>query len=154
MAQMTGFKVYKGTKKTFISSGKDIENSNAIVFITGDGDTNKSCIFAQGVYFANFSEFISAYINTLNYVKGVNIGGQSYNAATGGGYIAFDSKDPATITVNTNNNKIEIGLSDNFINKVNDIEINLSSKTVNWSVLKDPFNGHEYVDLGLPSGTL
>jgi hypothetical protein len=26
-------------------------------------------------------------------------------------------------------------------------------KTVNWSIL-DPFNGHEYVDLGLPSGTL
>jgi hypothetical protein len=25
---------------------------------------------------------------------------------------------------------------------------------VNWSVLEDPFNGHDYIDLGLPSGTL
>lgn len=151
---MTGFKVYKGTKETFISSGKDIENANAIVFITGGNDTNKSCIFAQGTYFANFSEFISTYINTLNYVKGVNIGGQSYNAATGGGYVAFSSKDPTIIAINEANN-IEIGLSDDFINKINDIEINLGSKTVNWSILEeDPFNGHEYVDLGLPSGTL
>lgn len=27
-------------------------------------------------------------------------------------------------------------------------------KSVNWSVLEDPFNGYEYVDLGLPSGIL
>ena len=90
MAQMTGFKVYKGTKETFISSGKAVANTDAIVFITGGDDKSKSCIYAQNTYFANFAEFISA----LNYVKGVNVGGQSYNAAEGGGYVAFAAKDP------------------------------------------------------------
>lgn len=129
MAQMTGFKVYKGTKETFISSGKATANAEAIVFITGGSDTNKSCIFAQGTYFANFSEFIATYISALNYVKGINVGGESYNAATGGGYVAFGSKDPATIAVNANSNGIEIGLSEDFVNKVNNTEITLGSKT-------------------------
>lgn len=113
---MTGFKVYKGTKQAFIDSGKAAANADAIVFITGGNDVKGSCIYAQGVYFANFAEFLAA----INYVKGVNVGGQSYNAVQGGGYIAFGSKDPATVSVNAGENGIEIGLSDAFVNKVND----------------------------------
>ena len=115
MAKMTGFKVYKGTKQAFIDSGKATTNADAIVFITGGNDAKGSCIYAQGVYFANFAEFLAA----INYVKGVNVGGQSYNAVQGGGYIAFGSKDPATVSVNAGENGIEIGLSDAFVNKVN-----------------------------------
>jgi hypothetical protein len=115
MAKMTGFKVYKGTKQAFIESGKAAANVDSIVFITGGNDVKGSCIYAQGVYFANFAEFLAA----INYVKGVNVGGQSYNAAQGGGYIAFGSKDPATVAVNAGENGIEIGLSDAFVNKVN-----------------------------------
>lgn len=115
MAKMTGFKVYKGTKQAFIESGKAAANIDSIVFITGGSDAKGSCIYAQGVYFANFAEFLAA----INYVKGVNVGGQSYNAAQGGGYIAFGSKDPATVSVNAGENGIEIGLSDAFVNKVN-----------------------------------
>ena len=115
MAKMTGFKVYKGTKQAFIDSGKATANADAIVFITGGNDAKGSCIYAQGVYFANFAEFLAA----INYVKGVNVGGQSYNAVQGGGYIAFGSKDPATVSVNAGENGIEIGLSDAFVNKVN-----------------------------------
>ena len=115
MAKMTGFKVYKGTKQAFIESGKAAANVDSIVFITGGSDAKGSCIYAQGVYFANFAEFLAA----INYVKGVNVGGQSYNAAQGGGYIAFGSKDPATVAVNAGENGIEIGLSDAFVNKVN-----------------------------------
>lgn len=115
MAKMTGFKVYKGTKQAFIDSGKATANADAIVFITGGSDAKGSCIFAQGTYFANFAEFLAA----INYVKGVNVGGQSYNAAQGGGYIAFGSKDPATVAVNAGENGIEVGLSDAFVNKVN-----------------------------------
>lgn len=115
MAKMTGFKVYKGTKQAFIDSGKAAANVDSIVFITGGSDAKGSCIYAQGVYFANFAEFLAA----INYVKGVNVGGQSYNAVQGGGYIAFGSKDPATVSVNAGENGIEIGLSDAFVNKVN-----------------------------------
>ena len=115
MAKMTGFKVYKGTKQAFIESGKAAANIDSIVFITGGSDAKGSCIYAQGVYFANFAEFLAA----INYVKGVNVGGQSYNAVQGGGYFAFGSKDPATVSVNAGENGIEIGLSDAFVNKVN-----------------------------------
>jgi hypothetical protein len=123
MAKMTGFKVYKGTKQTFIDSGKATENADAIVFITGGNDAKGSCIYAQGVYFANFTEFLAA----INYVKGVNVGGQSYNAVQGGGYIAFGSKDPATVAVNAGENGIEIGLSDAFVNKVNNTATSLGT---------------------------
>lgn len=123
MAKMTGFKVYKGTKQTFIDSGKATANADAIVFITGGNDAKGSCIYAQGVYFANFAEFLAA----INYVKGVNVGGQSYNAAQGGGYIAFGSKDPATVAVNAGEHGIEIGLSDAFVQKVNDTATALGS---------------------------
>ena len=123
MAKMTGFKVYKGTKQAFIDSGKAAANADAIVFITGGNDAKGSCIYAQGVYFANFTEFLAA----INYVKGVNVGGTSYNAAQGGGYIAFGSKDPATVSVNAGENGIEVGLSDAFVKKVNDTATALGS---------------------------
>lgn len=130
MAQMTGFKVYKGTKDTFISSGKAAANTGAIVFITGGDDASKSCIFAQGTYFANFSEFIAAYIGALNYVKGINVGGKSYNAAAGGGYVAFNAKDNnSTVTVNVTEDGVVIGLHDDFVNKVNNTAIDLGGKS-------------------------
>lgn len=117
--KMSGFKVYKGTKDTFIAAGKASAYADAIVFITGGDDTSKSCIFAQGTYFANFTEFIANYVAALNYVKGINVGGQSYNAAVGGGYVAFSSSDPATVKITAGNSGIEIGLDSNFVTKVN-----------------------------------
>ena len=130
MAKMSGFKVYKGTKETFITSGKAAANADAIVFITGGDDASKSCIYAQGTYFANFSEFIAAYIGALNYVKGINVGGQSYNAAAGGGYVAFIAKDNnSTVTVNVTEDGVVIGLHDDFVNKVNNTATDLGGKS-------------------------
>lgn len=113
--KMTGFKVYKGTKADFISSGKASANVDAIVFITGGSDASKSCIYAQGTYFANFAELMAA----INYVKGITVGETSYNAAAGGGYIGFGANDPSTVSVDVQNGKITIGLTDTFVNKVN-----------------------------------
>lgn len=127
MAQMTGFKVFKGTKQAFIESGKDLNYKDAIVFITGGDDKSKSCIYAQETYFANFAEFMSAYVATMNYVKGVNVGGQSYNAAEGGGYVAFVAKDPETIEVNVENGAVEIGLNGDFVEKVDNTASALGS---------------------------
>lgn len=126
MAKMSGFKVYKGTKETFISSGKAEANANAIVFITGGTDgEKKSCIFAQGIYFASITEMMKA----INYVKGISVGGQSYNAVAGGGYVAFGAKDPSTVAVNAGSNGIEIGLTDDFITKVNNTASDLGGKS-------------------------
>ena len=130
MAKMSGFKVYKGTKEAFIAAGKASANADAIVFITGGDDASKSCIYAQGTYFANFSEFIAAYIGALNYVKGINVGGQSYNAAAGGGYVAFSAKDNnSTVTVNVTEDGVVIGLHDDFVNKVNNTATDLGGKS-------------------------
>ena len=128
---MTGFKVYKGTKETFISSGKAAANTDAIVYITGGaGNEKNSCVFAQGVYFADIHEMVKA----INFVKGINVGGQSYNAAMGGGYVAFGAKDPATVAVNAGSTGIEIGLTDAFIEKVDDV-VALAA-TINGDYLK------------------
>lgn len=115
MANTKMFVHYSKTKAEFIAAGLPTTYNNSIVFIKGDANGNGSCIYTHGTYFANFAEFLAA----INYVKGVNVGGQSYNAAQGGGYIAFGSKDPATVAVNAGENGIEIGLSDAFVNKVN-----------------------------------
>lgn len=126
MAKMLGFKVYKGTKETFISSGKAAANADAIVFITGGTDgEKKSCIFAQGTYFASITEMMKA----INFVKGISVGGQLYNAAAEGGYVAFSAKNPSTIAVNANSDGIEIGLTDAFVTKVNDTASDLGGKS-------------------------
>lgn len=125
MAKMTGFKVYKGTKETFISSGKAAANADAIVFITGgSGNEKNSCIFAQGTYFANISEMM----NAINFVKGVKVGDSQYNASAGGGYIPFASGDNSTVALNVENGTITVGLTSAFVTKVNDTATNLGSK--------------------------
>lgn len=115
--KMTGFKVYAGTKQEFINAGLATTHANSIVYIKGGADAKNSCIFAQGVYFANFAEFLAA----INYVKGINVGGQSYNAAAGGGYLAFGADDPATVAVNVDSNGVKIGLTEAFVKKVDDV---------------------------------
>lgn len=115
MGKMTGFKVFKGTKQDFITKNLASTYADAIVFITGGDNGNASCIFAQGTYFGNFAEFLAA----VNFVKGINVDGQSYNAALGGGYLAFTAKDPSTVAVKVDGGGIELGLTDTFVNKVN-----------------------------------
>ena len=125
MAKMTGFKVFRGTKQAFIEGGKATANADAIVFITGGSDAKGSCIFAQGVYFANFTEFLAA----INYVKGVKVGTDTYNASSGGGYVAFESVDPSTLSLDVANGKLQFGLTTDFVNKVNNTKTDLGSKT-------------------------
>lgn len=121
MAKMTGFKYFNGTKAAFES--KASQYADAIVFISGGTDSKGSCIYAQGMYFGNFAEFLSA----INYVKGINVGGQSYNAAAGGGYVAFSATDPSTVAVNAGQNGVQIGLTTNFVNKVNNTASDLGN---------------------------
>lgn len=123
MAQMTGFKVFKGTKQEFINSGKATANANAIVFITGGSDASASCIFAQGTYFANIVELMQG----INYVKGINVSGSNYDVVKGGGYVAFSANDPATVAVNAGSNGVQIGLTDAFKNRVSTLETNVGS---------------------------
>jgi hypothetical protein len=131
MAQMTGFKVFKGTKESFIQKGLNTTHANAIVYITGGaGNEANSCIFAQGTYFASISQMMDA----IKYVKGINVGGTSYDVQAGGGYIAFNAADPATVAVNANQNGISIGLTSTFVKKVDDVVALVS--TINSDYLK------------------
>ena len=122
MAKMTGFKYFNGTKAAFES--KASQYNDAIVFISGGADSKGSCIFAQGMYFGNFAEFLAA----INYVKGISVNGESYNAAAGGGYVAFSAADPSTVAVNAGQNGVQIGLTTAFVNKVNNTASDLGSK--------------------------
>ena len=109
---------YGKTKAEFIAAGLPNTYNNSIVFIKGDANGNGSCIYTHGTYFANFTEFIAKYVEALNYVKGVNVSGTNYNAAAGGGYLAFAASDPSTVAVNADRNGITIGLTPEFINTV------------------------------------
>lgn len=116
--QLKMFVKYSGTKAQFMATSKPTDYKDKVVFI-GNGE----CIFAKGMYFANFAELIAA----LNYVKGVSVDGKQYNAAQGGGYVAFGATDPATVAVNAGQDGISIGLTSAFINKVNDTATNLGT---------------------------
>lgn len=118
MANTKMFVHYSKTKAEFIAAGLPTQYHNSIVFIKGDANGVGSCIYTHGTYFANFAEFIDAYVKALNYVKGVNVNGTNYNAAAGGGYVAFSASDPTTVAVNAGQNGITIGLTDAFIGKV------------------------------------
>lgn len=121
MANTKMFVHFGNTKTQFINdpAGLPTKYYNSIVFIKGDANGDGSCIYTHGTYFANFKEFISAYMAALNYVKGVNVDGTNYNAAAGGGYLAFSASDPSTVAVNAGHSGITIGLTSDFINKVN-----------------------------------
>jgi hypothetical protein len=73
------------------------------------------------MYFANFNELITAYVAGMNFLKGVTVDGTSYNAAAGGGYVAFEATDPATVGVNVNQGKITIGLTTTFLNNITNL---------------------------------
>ena len=124
------FVYYGKTKAEFIadSNGLPAKYKNSIVFIKGDAAGNGSCIYTHEMYFANFTEFIAAYISALNYVKGVSVDGTSYNAATGGGYVAFSAADPSTVKVNAGSTGIEIGLTKDFTDKVKNTADDLGTK--------------------------
>lgn len=140
MAKM--FVHYSKTKAEFISAGLPSTYNNHIVFIKGDANGNGSCIYTHGVYFANMAELISA----LNFVKGIKVGTQSYNAAQGGGYIAFNAADPATVSVNAGSNGVEIGLTPAFINKVSTIEQTLSTVSSDYLKAADAETLRQYAD--------
>lgn len=125
MANTKMFVHYSKTKAEFIQAGLPATYNNSIVFIKGDASGNGSCIYTHGQYFANFAEMLAA----INYVKGVNVGGQNYNAAVGGGYVAFEASDPSTVTVNAGQSGISIGLTEAFVNKVNDTATNLGTSS-------------------------
>lgn len=108
---------YSKTKAEFISAGLPAQYTNNIVFIKGDPNGNGSCIYTHGNYFANFKELLEA----VNFVKGISVAGTSYNAAAGGGYVAFAAKDPSTVNVNAGSNGVEIGLTEAFVKKVDDV---------------------------------
>lgn len=125
MSKMTGFKYFGGTKQEFITKGLATTHKDAIVFIKGGSDAKQSCIFAQGMYFANFSEFLAA----INYVKGVKVGSSEYVATAGGGYIPFASDDNSTVSLTVANGTITVGLTEAFVTTVNSTATNLGSKT-------------------------
>lgn len=110
------FVKFSGTKEQFIAKGYPATYQDKIVFI-GNGE----CIYTRGMYFANFNELITAYVAGMNFLKGVTVGGNSYNAAAGGGYVAFEATDPTTVGVNVNQGKITIGLTTAFLNNITNL---------------------------------
>lgn len=125
MANSKMFVYYSKTKAEFIAANLPNTYTNHIVFIKGDANGNGSCIYTHGMYFANFAEFLSA----INYVKGVKVGTDTYNAAAGGGYVAFEAVDPSTLTLDVSNGKLQFGLTTAFVNKVNNTATNLGANT-------------------------
>lgn len=105
------FKEFSGDRTAFKNGGYDTTLADNIVFIMDEANNGVgACIFTRGMYFADMQSLIAA----LSFVKGINVGGQNYNAAQGGGYVKFEAADPATV-VYVENNGVKIGLSEAFV---------------------------------------
>ena len=130
MAETTNkhFIKFSGTKEQFIAKGYPTTYQDKIVFI-GNGE----CIFTRGMYFANFNELITAYVAGMNFLKGVTVDGTSYNAAAGGGYVAFEATDPTTVGVNVNQGKITIGLTTAFLNNITNLGTDITNIKNNYA---------------------
>jgi hypothetical protein len=115
MEEISMFIDYQKTKEEFIASGLTSIYTDKIVLIKGDKEGKGKCIYSRGKFFGDFQEFLE---NT-NYVKGVKINGDLYNAIKGGGYLAFAAKDPVQINLNDTSNSIEISLTKEFLDKSN-----------------------------------
>lgn len=110
---------YEGSKAEFIANAKATADEQGLVVYIQDKANNGvgSCIYAMGTFFGNFQEFVAA----LAYVKGVKVGSDSYNAATGGGYVEFASTDPTKLALDVQNGKLTFGLTEAFVKSVNDV---------------------------------
>lgn len=121
---------FSGTKAQFIAKGYPATYQDKIVFI-GNGE----CIFTRGMYFANFNELITAYVAGMNFLKGVTVDGTSYNAAAGGGYVAFEATDPATVGISVSNGKITIGLTTAFLNNITNLGTEITNIKNNYATI-------------------
>ena len=138
------FVKYEGTKDAFIKAkyqnkpvSEHFDETGQIVFIRGsetDGTSPDSCIYAGGMYFGNFTEFLAA----VSYVTGVKVGNATFERA-GGGYIEFaagnghnlgggtSNTKVQTVSLDTTGGKISIDLSADFINFVKGIDSDLGT---------------------------
>lgn len=121
------FIYYHGTKADFVEKNLAEIYSKDIVFIKGGSDGKGECIFTRGNFFGNFEELIG----TLNFVKGAAVKivnsdtGESQwsllDAASGGGYIAFDTTTPYYVNIGSGSTGIEISLTEQFLNDISTI---------------------------------
>lgn len=118
---------YNGTKAEFISSGKAADYVNKIVFIKGGENGTGACIYTHGEYYGNLEEALAS----LKYFSKVSVGGIEAEAAGPNGVLAFAATDPASVAVNVNSKGINIGLTDAFVNKVNNTANALGAATDN-----------------------
>lgn len=138
------FVKYEGTKDSFLSAkyqnkpvSQYFDETGQVVFIRGsetDGTSPDSCIYAGGMYFGNFAEFLAA----VSYVTGVKVGNATFERA-GGGYIEFaagnghnlgggtSNTKVQTVSLDTTGGKISIDLSSDFINFVKGIDSDLGT---------------------------
>lgn len=106
------FKEFAGNKTAFQNGGYETTLANNIVFIKDEANNGAgACIFTRGMYFGNFAELVAA----LHFVKGINVGGVSYEVKQeGGAYIKFEAANPATV-VYVENDGVKIGLAPEFV---------------------------------------
>ena len=96
------FAHFNGTRSGFEAKvGNKSNYDDCIVFISGGG-TEEPCIYTHGKYYANdtFLKNLDASVKDLNYVKGITVGGKTYDfhsVADGGSYLPFDKTSTATI---------------------------------------------------------
>lgn len=111
---------YSGTKAAFIAANLESKYTNSIVFI-GDGE----CVYTHGKYFGSLEDAVSeigdlkSEVSNLKYFSAIKAGDVTATAAGKDGVITFNASDPSTVSVQAGTNGVTIGLTSDFVTKVN-----------------------------------
>lgn len=116
---------FDGTKAEFANQGKALADEKGLIVFIKDASNSGAgaCIYAKGMYFGDVQTMIAA----MSYLKGISIGGVTYNAAAGGGYLKIEAADPATVAVTVDSDGVKIGLTAAFVKSVNDTATQLAT---------------------------
>ena len=111
---------YSKTKAQFIAENLESKYNNSIVFI-GDGE----CVYTHGKYFGSLEDAVAeigdlkSEVSNLKYFSAIKAGDVTATAAGKDGVITFNASDPSTVSVSAGSHGVTIGLTSDFVNKVN-----------------------------------
>lgn len=119
---------YSGSVAQFKEAGLETIYNKSIVFI-GNGEA----VYTHGKYYGDVKDALNALtatVNGLKYFSGIKVDGSDQTAVASGkdGVITFSATNPAEVAVDINSKGVAIGLSAEFVNKVNKVISDLADE--------------------------
>lgn len=114
---------YSGTIEAFRAAGLETTYNKHIVFIKGGENGTGAAVYTHGQYYGNVKDALAALqtkVDGLKYFSKISNGTSTAAAGGAEGTITIKGEDPSVVTVAVDTTGFNIGLSQEFKNKVSD----------------------------------